>query len=96
MSAREFNQSVAKAQRVADAEPVMVTRHGEPAYVLLSVAEYERLALTPGEAEPMNAWEALAPVYEAVLTDEDDEFDRIMAEIEADRKKDFGRPPIEF
>ena len=43
MSAREFNQSVARAQRVADDEPVLVTRRGESAYVLLSIGEYERL-----------------------------------------------------
>ncbi|MGO2745210.1 type II toxin-antitoxin system prevent-host-death family antitoxin [Microbacterium sp.] len=43
MTARDFNQQVGRAQRVADGEPVMVTRHGEPAYVLLSITEYERL-----------------------------------------------------
>ena len=38
MTAREFNQSVARAQRVADDQPVMITKRGEPAYVLLSLS----------------------------------------------------------
>lgn len=92
MTAREFNQAVAKAQRVADSEPVLVTRHGEPAYVLLSAAEYERLKPLTG---PDSLLELLAMPDEA-LEQDDGEFDRIMAEIEADRKRDVGRPPIEF
>ncbi|UJP10489.1 type II toxin-antitoxin system Phd/YefM family antitoxin [Microbacterium sp. KUDC0406] len=93
MSAREFNQSVAKAQRVADDEPVLVTRHGEPAYVLLSVAEYQKLR--PQAAGGGSLLELLAMSAED-LEHDDGEFDRIMAEIETDRKTDFGRPPIEF
>jgi len=93
MTAREFNQSVAKAQRIADGEPVLVTRRGEPAYVLLSIAEYERLR---PEAAPQGSLLDLLAMSDEDLEGDDGEFDRIMAEIEADRKKDLGRPPIEF
>lgn len=91
MTAREFNQSVARAQRVADDQPVMITKRGEPAYVLLSIDEYERLA----PARPGSILEFLAMPKEDIV-DDDGEFDRIIDEIVADRKTDFGRPPIEF
>ena len=91
MTAREFNQSIAKAQRIADGEPVLVTRHGAPAYVLLSIEEYERLR--PSAPTSMLDLLAMAP-EESEL--DDGEFDRIIDEIVADRKKDFGRPPVEF
>lgn len=43
ISAREFNQDVSAAKRAADRGPVMITDRGEPAYVLLSIAEYNGL-----------------------------------------------------
>ncbi len=58
MTAREFNQSVARAQRIAEDEPVLVTRHGEPAYVLLNIDEYERLP--PSASEEVVARSACA------------------------------------
>lgn len=94
MTAREFNQSVAKAQRTADGEPVLITRRGEPAYVLLSFEEYERLAPSTADAAPRSFLEMITPLPAGA--DPDDEFGRIMEEIVADRKKDFGRLPIEF
>lgn len=90
MTAREFNQSVAKAQRVADGEPVLVTRHGQPAYVLLSIAEYERLV--PTKSEPQNFLDFIKPLPD----DTAELFGEIMDEIIADRKNGFGRPPVEF
>lgn len=91
MTAREFNQSVARAQRITDEEPVLITRRGEPAYALLSIAQYERLA----PSRPGSAFELLA-MPEGDLAEDDGEFDRIIDRIVADRKNDFGRPPIEF
>lgn len=91
MTAREFNQSVARAQRVAEDQPVMITKRGEPAYVLLSIEQYTRLA----PDRPRSILEFLAmPAND--LAGDDGEFDRIIDEIVADRKNDFGRPPIEF
>ena len=92
MTAREFNQSVAKAQRIAEAEPVLVTRHGEPAYVLLSIAEYERLSPAESAEDAPSAWDLLAPPAGAALED-DGEFDRILTDI---RKNTPVRPPFEF
>ena len=47
ISAREFNNDLAAAKRHARLEPVIITDRGEPAYVLMSIAEYERLRGTP-------------------------------------------------
>lgn len=44
MSSREFNQNVAQAKRVAENEPVFITNRGKREWVLLSHAEYERMA----------------------------------------------------
>lgn len=94
MTARDFNQQVGRAQRVADGEPVMVTRHGEPAYVLLSITEYERLQGGDAVRDTRTLLDILAPADADI--DHRDEFGRIMDEIVADRKRDIGRPPLEF
>ncbi|MBO9626493.1 MAG: type II toxin-antitoxin system prevent-host-death family antitoxin [Microbacterium sp.] len=88
MTAREFNQSVAHAQRVADGEPVLITKRGEPAYVLLNIAEYERLAPDRGAA-PRSLLDVIEPLPEGA--DPDDLFGEIMAEIAAERSREFGR-----
>lgn len=43
ISAREFNRDVSAAKRKADQAPVVITDRGQPAFVLLSIAEYRRL-----------------------------------------------------
>jgi len=43
MSARDFNRDVSAAKRAAAEGPLVITDRGEPAYVLLTVAEYDRL-----------------------------------------------------
>lgn len=78
MSAREFNQSVSAAQRLAEHEPLIVTRHGEPAFVLLNIGEYRRLT-RPADARPLS--QRLASSGGPV--DDDVEFERV---------HDFGRP----
>jgi len=89
MSAREFNQSVGKAQRIAQEEPVLVTRRGEPAYVLLSIAEYERLAQSEGGETSGSLLDAIEPLPEDA--DPEDLFGQIMAEIQGERRSDVGR-----
>jgi hypothetical protein len=43
MTSRDFNQDVGQAKRLADEAPVVITDRGEPAYVLMTHAMYERL-----------------------------------------------------
>lgn len=43
MSAREFNQNISRATRIAREEPVFITRRGTVEYVLVSVDEYRKL-----------------------------------------------------
>ncbi|GAA0553237.1 hypothetical protein FHS83_001588 [Rhizomicrobium palustre] len=40
LSAREFNQDVGKAKRLAAEAPVIITDRGEPAFVLMSYAAF--------------------------------------------------------
>ena len=42
-SSREFNQDTAGAKRAAGEGPVFITDRGEPAFVLMSIADYRRL-----------------------------------------------------
>lgn len=44
MTAREFNRDVSAAKRAADDAPLVITDRGEPAYVLLSIDEFQRLS----------------------------------------------------
>ncbi len=43
LSSREFNQDTGKAKKAAKQGPVFITDRGRPAYVLLDIAEYQRL-----------------------------------------------------
>ncbi len=43
MSSRDFNQDVSGAKRLADEEPVVITDRGNPAYVLMTHEEFQRL-----------------------------------------------------
>lgn len=40
MTSREFNQHLHQAQKAAQIAPVIITNRGEPAYVLMTYAEY--------------------------------------------------------
>ena len=43
-SSREFNQNTGGAKNAANDGPVYITDRGKPSHVLLSFAEYQRLA----------------------------------------------------
>ena len=43
ITAREFNRDVSAAKRQADHGPGVITDRGQPAFVLMSIAEYRRL-----------------------------------------------------
>lgn len=57
MTSREFNQHTGAAKTAADNGAVVITDRGKPAYVLLSNAEYERLA---GKGQFISIADALA------------------------------------
>lgn len=42
-SSREFNQEPSRAKKAANAGPVFITDRGQPAHVLLSIDDYNRL-----------------------------------------------------
>lgn len=46
LTSREFNQDTAGAKRAAENGPVIITDRGEPAHVLLTMADYRRLTAT--------------------------------------------------
>ncbi len=46
VSSREFNQDVSKAKREALNGPVFITHRGQPAHVLLSIEDYQKLSDT--------------------------------------------------
>lgn len=48
ISSRDFNQDVGKAKRATAKGPVVITDRGEPAHVLLSISQYQKL--TGGKA----------------------------------------------
>ncbi len=46
ITSRQFNHDVGAAKRAAQTEPVVITDRGEPAYVLMTFEEYQRLRPT--------------------------------------------------
>lgn len=47
MTSREFNQATSRAKLAADTGPLVVTDRGEPAYVLLTYADYTQMRSPP-------------------------------------------------
>jgi len=44
LTSREFNQDISGAKNAAQRGPVFITDRGRPAYVLLTIEDYQRLA----------------------------------------------------
>ena len=44
LTSREFNQDTSRAKKAAAVGPVIITDRGRPAHVLLTIADYKRLA----------------------------------------------------
>jgi prevent-host-death family protein len=49
VTAAEFNQRPSQVKRAAEEEPVVITEHSRPSFVLLTYAEYQRLLRTPSD-----------------------------------------------
>ena len=41
---RQFNQDIGKAKKAARKRPVIITDRGRPAYVLLSIEQYQKIS----------------------------------------------------
>jgi prevent-host-death family protein len=63
ISSREFNQDAGGAKRAAEKGPVIITHRGRPSHVLLSFADYRKLA---GRGRSL---------LEIVAQDDDDDID---------------------
>ena len=46
ITSREFNQHVSRAKRESHAGPVVITDRGQPAYVLMTIADYRSMCGT--------------------------------------------------
>ena len=51
VTAAEFNQRPSQVKRAAEEEPVVITEHSRPSFVLLTYAEYQRLLRTPTDLD---------------------------------------------
>ena len=47
LSSRAFNQDIGRAKKAASEGPVFITERGKPTHVLLTIADYQRLASGP-------------------------------------------------
>jgi prevent-host-death family protein len=47
VSGAEFNQRPSQVKRAAETEPVVITEHNRPSFVLMTYAEYQRLHNAP-------------------------------------------------
>lgn len=74
-------------------EPIYISRRGEPAGVLMSVAQYQRLTAGAGNGfwAALCAWRERHADYLASPEAEDDPFADVR-----DRSPDGGRPPFDF
>lgn len=93
---KKISSAQAKAQLAAlvaqvayGGEHYIIERRGKPMAALVSVEELERLEQSP--APPEADWDVLALVGAcADVTDE--EIDAFIADVYAERARDFGRP----
>lgn len=53
VTGKEFNQRPSRVKRAAENEPVVITEHGRPSFVLMTYAEYQRLHTAPAD---LAAW----------------------------------------
>ncbi len=89
VSAKDFQRQPGRYQRLAQAQPVTITAHGEPSLVIMSVREYERLkrrdrqVLVVDELSAEQAEDLLAALRESAPTAEAAKFNKELAERKA-------------
>lgn len=63
---RQFNQDITKAKKAAKSGPVIITDRGNPAYVLLTIEEYQKITGTKETILDLLAMDGVADIsYEA-------------------------------
>ena len=70
ITSSEFNQNSSKAQKAAESAPVFITKRGKLSQVLMSYADYQKLA-----GNRKSALEALTPPPDIAEAMEDIEFE---------------------
>jgi hypothetical protein len=65
MTSREFVNDIAKAQEATASGPVFVTDHGQTTHVLMTLAQFEKLASgqSPLDAVEVNKPKTLAEIF---------------------------------
>lgn len=86
---QEAKQRFSEVLRAAEKEgPQTITRHGEDVAVIVDIAEYRKLIRPRRDfKEHLMTFPGIAPGPDGW-----DVFD----EVEAQRKRDFGRPPVDL
>lgn len=71
MSSRQFNQDTSAAKRAAQEGPVIITDRGQPAHVLLSYSDYQKLTKVPRRiGESLSSPETAEIEFETVRSQE--------------------------
>lgn len=79
-STSDLVRAIGDVTHAAVAEPVVITHHAKPRYVLMSIEEYERLAkASPDPRRAYRAGETPRELADALLV----EVDRKIAELDA-------------
>ena len=91
MTSREFNQHASKVLKMAEKEPVFITKWGKIVSVVSSYVDYQHTQKM--QAEPSFAQLFSAKENYAVISDDElDDFDRILADV----RKNSRHRPVEF
>lgn len=61
-TSREFNQDTGRAKKAAEKGPVFITDRGEARHVLLSIADFQRLASSKRKLSEMLSMPGLADI----------------------------------
>lgn len=91
MTSREFNQHASRVLKMAEKEPVFITKWGKIVSVVSSYVDYQQTQKT--QAEPSFAQLFSAKESHGVMSDDEpDDFDRILADV----RRNSRHRPVEF
>ena len=91
MTSREFNQHASRVLKMAEKEPVFITKWGKIVSVVSSYVDYQHRQKT--KEEPSFAQLFSAKENHAVMSDDEfEDFERILADV----RKNSRHRPVEF